>query len=34
VAVANRKNTPDLYEVMQVLGEKKVMERFEKAAAR
>jgi glutamyl-tRNA synthetase len=30
VAVANRKNTPDLYEVMQVIGEKKVMERFEK----
>ncbi|HYF83741.1 MAG TPA: glutamate--tRNA ligase [Clostridia bacterium] len=34
VAVANRKNTPDLYEVMQVMGEKKVIERFEKVMAR
>ncbi len=30
VAVTNRKNTPDLYEIMQVMGEKKVRERFEK----
>lgn len=30
VAVTNRRNTPDLYEIMQVIGEKKVMERFEK----
>lgn len=30
VAVANRKNTPDLYEVMQLMGKKKVMERFKK----
>ncbi|MDD4504388.1 MAG: glutamate--tRNA ligase [Clostridiaceae bacterium] len=30
VAVTNRRNTPDLYEIMQVMGEKKVMERFEK----
>jgi glutamyl-tRNA synthetase len=30
VAVTNRKNTPDLYEIMQVMGEKKVMERFER----
>ena len=30
VAATNRKNTPDLYEVMQVMGEKKVMERFGK----
>ena len=34
VAVANRKNTPDLYEVMQLLGEEKVMERFEKVIKR
>ena len=34
VAVANRKNTPDLYEVMQVMGEKKVIERFEKVMVR
>lgn len=34
IAVANRKNTPDLYEVMQVIGEKKVMERFEKVIKR
>lgn len=30
VAVANRRNTPDLYEIMQVMGEKRVMERFER----
>jgi glutamyl-tRNA synthetase len=34
VAVANRKNTPDLYEVMQVMGEKKVIDRFEKVMVR
>jgi len=28
VAVTNRRNTPDLYEIMQVLGEKTVQERF------
>ncbi|HYE83285.1 MAG TPA: glutamate--tRNA ligase [Clostridia bacterium] len=33
IAVSNRKNTPDLYEVMQVMGEKKVMERFEKVVS-
>jgi len=31
VAVTNRRNTPDLYEIMQVMGEKMVMERFDKA---
>lgn len=30
VAVTNRRNTPDLYEIMQIMGEKRVMERFEK----
>jgi glutamyl-tRNA synthetase len=30
VALTNRRNTPDLYEIMQIMGEKKVMERFEK----
>jgi glutamyl-tRNA synthetase len=30
VAVANRRNTPDLYEIMQVIGEKRVVERFNK----
>lgn len=30
VALTNRRNTPDLYEIMQVIGEKKVMERFER----
>jgi glutamyl-tRNA synthetase len=30
VAVANRKNTPDLYEVMQVMGQEKIMNRFGK----
>ena len=34
IAVANRKNTPDLYEVMQVMGEDKVMERFGKVIDR
>lgn len=34
VAVTNRKNTPDLYEIMQLIGEKKVMERFEKVIKR
>jgi glutamyl-tRNA synthetase len=34
VAVTNRRNTPDLYEIMQVIGEKKVMERFEKVKSR
>ncbi|MHB1393718.1 MAG: glutamate--tRNA ligase [Clostridia bacterium] len=34
VAVSNRKNTPDLYEVMQVMGEEKVMERFENVIGR
>jgi len=30
VAVTNRRNTPDLYEIMQVIGEARVRERFEK----
>ena len=30
VAVTNRRNTPDLYEIMQVMGEKKALERFER----
>ena len=30
VAVTNRRNTPDLYEIMQVIGKEKVLERFEK----
>lgn len=30
VALTNRRNTPDLYEIMQVMGEKKTMERFER----
>ncbi|MEA4846439.1 MAG: glutamate--tRNA ligase [Clostridiaceae bacterium] len=30
VAVTNRRNTPDLYEIMQAMGEKKVLERFER----
>jgi glutamyl-tRNA synthetase len=34
VAVTNRRNTPDLYEIMQVMGEKKVMERFERVINR
>jgi glutamyl-tRNA synthetase len=34
VAVANRRNTPDLYEIMQVIGEKKVMERFERITSK
>ncbi len=34
VAVANRRNTPDLYEIMQVIGEEKVRERFEKVVSR
>ena len=34
VAVANRRNTPDLYEIMQVIGEKRVIERFNKVINR
>ncbi|MDD3706340.1 MAG: glutamate--tRNA ligase [Clostridiaceae bacterium] len=34
VAVTNRRNTPDLYEIMQVMGEKKVMERFDETWGR
>lgn len=34
IAVTNRKNTPDLYEVMQLIGESKVLERFQKAINR
>ncbi len=33
VAVTGRQNSPDLYEVMQLLGTEKVLERLEKAAA-
>ena len=29
-AVTHRSNTPDLYTIMQILGEDKVRERFEK----
>ncbi len=31
VAVTNRRNTPDLYNIMQVMGEKRVMERLQKS---
>jgi len=34
VAVTNRRNTPDLYEIMQVMGEEKVIERFNKVINR
>ena len=32
VAVTGRKNTPDLYEIMQVLGKEEVTSRLEKAS--
>ena len=32
-AVTHRSNTPDLYTIMQILGEEKVQERFEKFLA-
>lgn len=31
IAVTNRKNTPDLYEIMQVLGKEKVLERLRRS---
>ncbi|MFN4152496.1 MAG: hypothetical protein ACK4IX_16265, partial [Candidatus Sericytochromatia bacterium] len=31
VAITERKQTPDLYEIMQVLGEEEVLARFKKA---
>ena len=31
VAVTGRRNTPDLYEILQVLGKDKVMSRFDEA---
>ena len=33
VAVTGRQNSPDMYDVMQVLGQKRVLERLQKAAA-
>ncbi len=33
VAVTGRRNTPDLYEILQVLGKEKVMKRFDEAVA-
>ena len=30
VAITNRQNTPDIYAIMQVLGEEKTRERLEK----
>jgi glutamyl-tRNA synthetase len=34
VTVSNRKNTPDLYEIMQVIGEERVRERFGRVAVK
>ena len=31
IALTSRANTPDMYEIMQVLGKKRIVERFEKA---
>ena len=31
VALTSRNNTPDLYEIMQVLGKERIFKRFEKA---
>ena len=31
VAVTGRRNTPDLYEIMQTLGKEEVMKRFDEA---
>ena len=31
IALTSRANTPDMYEIMQVLGKKSIVERFEKA---